>query len=46
MLLTVATIGAVILARRRDLLPEDEDEPAAPAPAAAAPDAPETDGEA
>jgi NADH-quinone oxidoreductase subunit J len=28
-LLTVATIGAVILARRRDLLPEDEDERAA-----------------
>lgn len=35
-LLTVATIGAVILARRRDLLPEDEDLAAAtpePAPA-------------
>ena len=48
-LLTVATIGAVILARRRDLLPEDEDEPAGDAPAAsaaAAPDAPTTDGEA
>ncbi len=27
-LLTVATIGAVVLARRRDLAPEDEDEPA------------------
>ena len=26
-LLTVATIGAVIVARRRDLLPEDEDQP-------------------
>jgi hypothetical protein len=39
-LLTVATIGAVILARRRDLLPEDEDDRAgtatAPAPATAA----------
>lgn len=57
-LLTVATIGAVILARRRDLVPEDEDERLVPvgdaAPAAdpdAAPDAasgvaPDADGEA
>jgi NADH-quinone oxidoreductase subunit J len=30
LLLTVATIGAVILARRRDLEPEDEDEPVEP----------------
>lgn len=38
-LLTVATIGAVILARRRDLLPEDEDaaSPVAGAPAAPGP---------
>ena len=41
-LLTVATIGAVILARRRDLVPEDEDE----APAAAAPAAPAADASA
>jgi len=33
-LLTVATIGAVVLARRRDLAPEDEDEPDASAPVA------------
>ena len=44
-LLTVATIGAVILARRRDLTPEDEDAPAEAAPAVdVAPAA--TDGEA
>jgi hypothetical protein len=36
-LLTVATIGAVILARRRDLEPEDSDpEDVDPAPAAGA----------
>jgi len=33
-LLTVATIGAVILARRRDLVPEDEDDEPAPLTAA------------
>ena len=45
LLLTVATIGAVILARRKDLAPEDEDEDAvdldpeaAPATVGAAPD--------
>lgn len=41
-LLTVATIGAVILARRRDLVPEDEDEqlvPVGDAAPAADPDA-------
>jgi len=44
-LLTVATIGAVILARRRDLTPEDEDAPAEAASAVdVAPAA--TDGEA
>jgi NADH-quinone oxidoreductase subunit J len=38
-LLTVATIGAVILARRRDLVPEDEDEAAGESTTAAADDA-------
>jgi NADH-quinone oxidoreductase subunit J len=48
-LLTVATIGAVILARRRDLVAEDEDDVAADAPTAAVADASNTaatDGEA
>lgn len=46
-LLTVATIGAVILARRKDLLPEDEDdEPAATAPAAPAASEPAPEQEA
>ena len=40
-LLTVATIGAVILARRKDLLPEDEDDEPATAAAPAAPAASE-----
>lgn len=45
-LLTVATIGAVILARRRDLLPEDEDTDDAAAVAADDAAAAPADGEA